>query len=535
MGPFQRKQPILEEEGKLERHMSLFDLCLLSVAGTVGSGVFALIGQVAHIYAGPASCYSFILAGVACTLSGFSFAELSSHFPAEGGAYAYVYATLGEGPAFLAGWLLTLEFGVSGAAVARVWNDKLVVWLVRIGLMSDHTAAMTAYHPLCPLAALLQAFCAYILYRGVRVGKSVTTVMTALKCALIAFMILGALVLFKPENMEPFAPNGVAGVLQGGVVSFFGYLGFDEVCVMAGEAKNPIRDVPLSIFISLTLITCIHVVAAVAMVGMIPFQSMNPSSSFAVGFFDRGFPIWGQIVAVGELTSLPVVVLVCFTAQPRIFFAMAKDGLLPAWLGHLKDGNLENGIIFSGVLLTLIALTVPFASLDDMISAGVLLVFIIINAAVIVLRRGSSALCVSLLVCINVLCLTGGFAVANGIQYLYLVLVSYVGVVSCSIALHLLCPEEKVAHPLSGNSYLFRQPFFPLFPVLGKVVNWALFAQLSISGLRDTALSLLIVLATYCFFAAARWHKTYKDSAGDPAAAAGFLTSVGSVTAYGAP
>lgn len=386
-----RKVVIAEQQHEvLERTLSLADLLAIGIGGTVGSGVFVLTGLIAHEYAGPGVVWSWVIAGFGCAFSALSYAEMASRVPSAGSSYAYVFTTLGELPAVLAAWCLTLEYGLSGAAVARSWGEKVVSWADSVG--------MEIWAPLDPgvginiFAAALQAATVILLLGGVNIGKNVVNFFTIMKMVLVTFMIIAGLSLFRTSNVTNWAPMGFSGILRGSTAAFFGYLGYDEVCCLAAEAKDPQNTLPKAVFGTIGTVTVLYSLAALALAGMMNYEDIDENSGFSEAFKDRGWKWAQQIVAVGEIVTLPLVVLISFIAQPRLQYAMAQDGLLPKLFGEVdSSGNLRNGIIFSGIILTVVALFIPFTYLDGMISAGVLLSFNLTNSALIVTQRHTAA------------------------------------------------------------------------------------------------------------------------------------------------
>jgi len=473
-----------EKEGKLERNLSLIDLLAIGIGGTVGSGVFVLTGLIARDYAGPGVVWSWLISGFGCCFSAMSYAEMSCRIPSAGSSYAYVYHALGELPAVLAAWCLCLEYGVSGAAVARSWGEKVDKWTDIIGV--------PVWKPLDPglgvnvFAAALQAVCVGLLLVGVEMGKLTVNFFTILKMLLVTFMIVAGLCLFKADNVSNWAPKGASGILRGATSAFFGYLGYDEVCCLAAEAKDPHVTLPRAVFGTICTVSVLYALASLALVGMMPYDEISRDSGFSDAFKDRDW-YWAQhIVAAGEIVTLPLVVLISFLAQPRLQFAMAEDGLLPSIFSEVdKGGNLRKGIIFSGVVCTLIALFIPFTYLDDMISAGVLLSFNLTNSSLIAVRRvnlSNPGRCKSLLVAYNVLAFVGAMllnycdlgspeVVAPGVVVFLVIYVAY------SIAT--TCPEAD--DPWKDIQY--RVPYMPFCPLFGIFVNYFLVAQLAWWGL----------------------------------------------------
>ena len=222
---FRVKQYELSETKQLDRTLQLFDLLAVGIGGTVGSGIFVLTGLITRDYAGPGVFWSWIIAGIGCFFSAMSYAEMSSRIPSAGSAYAYVYATLGELPAVIAAWCLTLEYGISGAAVARSWGEKLSLLIQQsfVGSQIGHGSGINIY------AMGLQALVTLTLAFGVETSKITINAFTCGKMLLVTFMVISGLCIFRPRNLTPLMPYGVKGVLRGATSAFFGYLGFDEV------------------------------------------------------------------------------------------------------------------------------------------------------------------------------------------------------------------------------------------------------------------------------------------------------------------
>ena len=329
-GPWTRKPlaPLLVEFlPQQNRHLNLWDLISIGVGGTVGSGIFVLLGAIAHKFAGPSTCLSFAISGGAAGVSGCAFAEWSSHLPggAAGSTYQYAYVALGEWPAVVAAACLTLEYGVSGAAVARSWGDKVLeCWWKYVQHQYHHddddddddTTGTTTLnsHNWNPLAGLLCLLAVLLLTCGVQEAKRVTNVFTVLKVTLVLFLILGGMYLSmwepdsNPHPFRPFFPFGVAGTLRGATSSFFAYLGYDEVCCFAAEAKHPSKDIPRAVLSTIAIVTCLYVLASLALIGMVEDASnISETSAFPAAFASRGVQWAAQVAAAGEIITLPVV------------------------------------------------------------------------------------------------------------------------------------------------------------------------------------------------------------------------------------
>ena len=390
-GFFRTKWPgAITGRRQLEKSYSLFDLVCVGVGGTIGSGVFVLTGLITRDN-GPAAPLCYMVGGIGCIFSAASYAELSAKIPSTGSGYAYVMATLGEFPAIVAAGCLSLEYGGSAAAVARSWGDKLSSWLNNTMGIPKSTSQP---FDLNIGASLLQLACVLLMLRGVDISKRAVNVLTVAKLALCAIMVAGGLCLLQPRLFSPaqFQSVSMNNVLSGSTTSFFAFLGYDEVCFLSSESKNP-RDLPRAVFLTLGVSTLVYVLAALALAGMSPRELISSEGGFSSAFFAHGggWQGFAHFVAAGELLTLPLVVLVTFMAQPRLQLALAQDGLLPEALGSLDErGNMRNGILCSGAVCVVLALLVPFRFLEDVISAAVLLSFQMTNTALMVLRKAGA-------------------------------------------------------------------------------------------------------------------------------------------------
>eukprot|EP00979_Chaetoceros_neogracilis_P002868 scaffold472_cov213-Chaetoceros_neogracile.AAC.3 len=300
------EQNYTESTRTLHRHLTLFDLISIGVGATIGSGVFVLCGLIAHDYAGPATFISWAIAGLSACASGLCYAEMSGKFAVAGSSYAYVYVSMGELPAVIAGACLTLEYVFSASAVARSWGDKLVAYVQHLSINignGENSLLMKVLDPgygINPAAFVVSAASVLLLLDGVKESQRVTNFFTSFKVILVLFMCLMALHLFQPENFEPLIPAkfGFAGVMRGSASTFFGYIGYDEICCMAGEAINPKRNLPRAVMGTILIVTFLYVLAAIALVGMVPYNDISVTSGFPDGFHWRGVEWASQISAV---------------------------------------------------------------------------------------------------------------------------------------------------------------------------------------------------------------------------------------------
>jgi basic amino acid/polyamine antiporter, APA family len=362
--------------------------------------------------AGPALVLSFILLGGACALAGLCYAELASMIPQAGSAYAYSYATLGELVAWIIGWDLILEYAVGNVAVAISWGDyfktllagvniSLPDWLstgYRTALLSSdpqiHGLLASAPHiagiPILvhlPAAGIVMLI-TWLLLRGARESATANNIMVAIKLmALTLFVAVGATHL-KAANYHPFAPNGFTGIHQGAAIVFFAYIGFDAISTAAEETRNPQRNLPIGILGGLAICTLIYVIVGAVLTGMVPYQQLAVADPLARALQLAGFSRVGWVVALGAAVSMSAVLLVFQYGQPRIFFAMARDGLLPPWAAkiHPRTHIPWATTLFTGVFVAAWSLIGDAGETYDLTNIGTLFAFILVSLGVLVLR-----------------------------------------------------------------------------------------------------------------------------------------------------
>ena len=475
---------------------STLDLTLLGIGGTVGSGIFVTTSLVARSYAGPSVVLSWLVAGLAASLNALSYCELS-FIGSSGSSYEYA-KILGHGNYFatIAASCLSLEYGVSGVAVARSWGDKVVMYMRLLGV----DVPRLVYNPRLPsisvLGFLLQLYCTLLLLHGVDPGRRTTNLFTVFKMLLIAFIIVLGFYFFNTDNLSGgLAPYGGLGILRGSSLSFFGYVGFDEVCSFASEAKRP-DQLHLALLYTVSSVTAMCALASVALVGMQRYGDINVESGFPSAFRANGCAWAFHVVSLGELFSLPVVTLVSFLAQPRLQCQLAKDGLLPAIFAKTDSkGNLSHSIFITGTLLSLAALVVPFTYLNDMISSGILVSFTLTNCSLIVHRLGDS--CQTLLVRFMVASLLSAVLLSlmtshsSGSAVVALaLLLAPCSCALCCFAFQLHSSFEELPLAEAAKRPYFRVPCVPALPLLACAVNCVLAAQLPATA-NITALAYL--------------------------------------------
>jgi basic amino acid/polyamine antiporter, APA family len=414
---------VTDEARSLKRVLGAGDLVMLAIGAVIGAGIFGAIGTAAagqvgpdgaviRYGAGPALVFSFLLLGGACALAALCYAELASMIPQAGSAYAYSYATMGEIVAWIIGWDLILEYAVGNVAVAISWGDYFTTLLRGVGidlpafLTTGYRTALLSPNPDIqgllqtapqvmgiPVLLNLPAFgivmaVTWLLLRGARESSTVNTVMVIIKLAVLALFIVVGMMNIDAANYTPFAPNGFTGIHQGAAIVFFAYIGFDAISTAAEETRNPQRNLPLGILGGLAVCTIIYVIVGIVLTGLVPYQELAVADPLARALEIAGFTRVGWVVALGAAISMSTVLLVFQYGQPRIFFAMARDGLLPEWAAKLNPVTRVPAVTtaLTGVLVALAAMIGDAAETYDLTNVGTLFAFALVCAGVLVLR-----------------------------------------------------------------------------------------------------------------------------------------------------
>jgi APA family basic amino acid/polyamine antiporter len=380
------------EGTSLKRAVGTTQLTAMGVGAIIGTGIFVVIGKGSAI-AGPAVIVSFVLAAVACAFSALSYSELASSIPVSGSAYTYAYATLGELVAWIIGWDLILEYGVSVAAIAVGWGGNLNAFLdAAFGFaLPDAISAAPEEGGVFNLPAVVIVLAiTFLLVRGVTESVKANLVMVVIKLAVLVFFIVVAFANFGTGNFTPFAPAGVDGITAAAAIIFFAYIGFDAVSTGSEEARDPSK-LPLAILGSLAICTVFYVLTVVGAIGIASPAQMAESDAPLAAALDQGAGLnWAAaILALGAVVAITSVVLVIFYGQTRIFFAMCRDGLLPRRLAAVNQrfGTPARLTIILGVLISVLAALVPLGTIVELVNIGTLFAFVLVNIGVIVLRR----------------------------------------------------------------------------------------------------------------------------------------------------
>jgi APA family basic amino acid/polyamine antiporter len=391
----------------LRRSLGKWNLLSLGVGCIIGAGIFVMTGTAAAQYAGPAIILSFIFAGLACAFAGLCYAELASVLPVSGSAYTYAYATLGEVFAWVMGWLLVLEYGLAASTVAVGWSGYVGSFLKDIGIIippafSAATGTMVTLADGSQIESIfnLPAFLGVmavtlLLVLGVKESASVNNVIVFIKVSVIlAFIAIGVFYV-NFDNLTPFIPEnegpgkfGMDGVLRAASVIFFAYVGFEAVSTAAAEAKNPQKDMPFGIIGSLLVCTIIYMAMAFVLTGVVHYSELNVPDPIAVAVDQIGLGWFAFIIKIGAIMGLSSVMLVLLYGQTRIFYTMAKDGLLPGFIAkvHPKFHTPYLNTLLVGAAVSLAAGTMPISQLGDLVSLGTLCAFAIVCMSVLYLH-----------------------------------------------------------------------------------------------------------------------------------------------------
>lgn len=397
----------LEGEATLKRTLTARQLVMLGIGAVIGAGIFVLTGHAAAAHAGPALVLSFVLAGLACALAGLCYAEFAAMLPVSGSAYSYSYATLGEFIAWFIGWNLVLEYLFAASTVAVGWSGYLNSFLGNLGLalpaalssapvtISGSEIVLTGAIVNLP-AVFIVAAISGLCYVGITQSAFVNSIIVAIKVTVILLFVAFSIQFINPDNWVPFIPEntgpgqfGYSGIVRGAAVVFFAYIGFDAVSTAAGEAKNPQRDMPIGILGSLFLCTIIYIVVAAVLTGMMHYTQLGTAKPVATALEAYPSLAWLKwLVELGAIAGLSSVILVMLMGQPRIFYSMSKDGLLPAVFGkvHPKFRTPYISTIIVGTVAAILAGLFPIGLLGELVSMGTLLAFTTVCIGVLILR-----------------------------------------------------------------------------------------------------------------------------------------------------
>jgi APA family basic amino acid/polyamine antiporter len=405
------KKEAEEPEHKLKRVLGPVELTALGIGAIVGAGIFAVTGTAAagsahHIGAGPALVISFIITAIACGFSALAYSEFASMIPIAGSAYTYSYATMGELVAWIIGWDLILEYAVGNVAVAVSWAGYFKEFLRGFGLdipiylvVDYRTAVREGIIESAPQifgipivfnlpAVAIVAFLTVILVIGIKESTIFNNLMVAIKIGILLLFIAVGAFYVKPENWTPFAPNGWKGIMTGAALVFFAYIGFDAITTAAEETRNPKRDLPIGIIGSLVITTLLYIAVTLVLTGIVPFSMLATAEPLATALNAIKLNWVAGVVSFGAIVATTAVLLVFQLGQPRIFFSMARDGLLPKYFAsvHPKFKTPHVTTIWTGVFVGFFAAFVDINEAVELTNIGTLFAFVLVNIGIIILR-----------------------------------------------------------------------------------------------------------------------------------------------------
>jgi APA family basic amino acid/polyamine antiporter len=422
---------------RLRRTLGPWHLISLGVGATIGAGIFSTVGTAAaggaaHAGAGPALVISFVIVSVACSFAALCYAEFAAMVPVSGSAYTYAYATMGELAAWIIGWDLIIEYAIGNVAVAISWSGYFqellrgfgIAWPTWLGV--DYRSALQAAAQIAELkasggdlstlgasllrdaqawsdaprllglrlifnlpASLVVLGLMWVLVIGIRESARFNTAMVVLKLAVIAFFVGVGVFYVKPVNWAPFAPNGFAGIAGAAAIIFFAYIGFDAVSTAAEETREPQRNMPIGMIGSLVVCTLVYVVVALVLTGMVRWDKLGTAEPLATAFSELGMNWTAGVISFGALFATTSVLLVFQLGQPRIFFSMARDGLLPGWAARVHHRYFTPHIttLVTGVVVAAFAGLANINEVVELCNIGTLFAFVMVAAGVLILRR----------------------------------------------------------------------------------------------------------------------------------------------------
>nr|WP_305075888.1 amino acid permease [Microtetraspora sp. AC03309] len=411
------EQSIEDTQGgryRLVRTLSALDLTVFGVGVIIGTGIFVLTGVAAKTTAGPAVAISFVAAAVACGLAALCYAEFAATVPVAGSAYTFAYATIGEFPAWIIGWDLVLELTLAAAVVASGWSGYFTSLLRSVGVDLPASIAGDKAVVNIPAAAIVLILTA-ILVLGIKTSARFNAVMVTIKVSVVLLVIVAGLFFLKAENYQPFIPPareietrgglaspliqvlfgvtpvafGVFGIFTAAALVFFAYIGFDVVATAAEETRDPQRNLPIGILVSLAICTVLYVAVSLVVVGMQPYTELSESAPLADAFLSVGQSWLATVISFGGIAGLTTVVMILMLGQSRVFFAMCRDNLLPRGLArvHRRFHTPYVITIVIGVATATLAALIPLAAIAELVNIGTLFAFVVVSIGVVILRR----------------------------------------------------------------------------------------------------------------------------------------------------
>jgi APA family basic amino acid/polyamine antiporter len=391
--PIAQLQSDIDQPGQFRRVLGLWQLTSIGLGGLIGVGIFVLTGIVAATQAGPAVSLSFAIAGIASAAAALCYAEFAGMIPVAGSAYTYAYAVLGELVAWVIGWDLLLEYALVVAVVSIGWSGYLQALLNQFGVTLPIWATGapgTGTGHVLDLAAMLGSLgVAALLTLHIEWGVRFNTAMVIIKIAAVALVIAAGLPHVDTANWHPFMPYGFGGVVEGAAVVFFAVFGYDTLTTAAEEARDPQRQLPCAIVLSLTISLVLYIAMSLVLTGLVRYDTLNNAAPVAAAFTAIGLPWVTLLVSAAAVAGIASVMLAFMLGCARIWFAMSRDGLLPSWFAqvHPRFRTPHRPTLVAGALTALVAGFFPIKEVAELVNIGTLSAFVIICLAVIVLRR----------------------------------------------------------------------------------------------------------------------------------------------------
>ena len=394
-----RRKPVAEllrevgDRGGLRRVLGLGHLTAIGIGGIIGVGIFVLTGHVAATMAGPAVALSFVIAGIASGASALCYAEFSGLIPVSGSAYTYSYAVLGELPAWLIGWDLLLAYALIVAVVAGGWSGYVRALLTTAGvhlpLWAQGAWGSAPGHRFDVIAAAVALLITALLSLRTEWGARFNSTVVAIKVLGVLLVIVVGAFYVHPAHWHPFMPFGFSGVLAGAAVVFFAVFGYDTLTTAAEEARDPQRDLPRAVVLSLAISMVLYIAMCLVLTGMVPYGLLNNNAPVANAFGEIGVHWAMVVVAVAAIAGITSVLFAFLLAAARIAFALARDGFLPGWFAgvHPRRGTPQHATVLLGGLIAVVAGLFPITAVARLVNIGMLVVFIVVCSAVVVLRR----------------------------------------------------------------------------------------------------------------------------------------------------
>ena len=509
-------------ENKIPRVLNTIDLTFLGIGGTLGAGVYVVTADIAKHVAGPGVVLSFLIAAFASLLCALCYAEFGARVPKAGSAYTYTYVTIGELTAFVIGWNLLLEYLIGAAAVARAWTsyvDSLADNAVSNALMTYvvrwHTPGLSSYPDFFSFAVCLLV--AFFLLIGARVSASLNSLMTLLNLAVIFFIMLIGIMLFKPSNWSPFLPYGFSGVFKGSATAFFAFVGFDVIATSAEEVKHPATMVPHAILLTLGVCLAAYLSLAGTLTLIVSYNDLEENAAIPNAFHDRGLGWAKYVIASGAIAGLTSSLMGSMFAVPRLLYSMGDDGLLFSAFARINSVTKTPifSSIFTGLMAGWLAMYFDLSTLVEMMSIGTLQAYTMVAACVLLLRyqvepvgmiqnpdssfnslsqetaindkdkirispteRSSKLVAIAtfviLVVCfaLSALFIHGGDKLIRGYFWAITAFFTLLGAFVVAVTVIVLQPQNKYIIP-------FKAPLVPVLPVLTIFLNSCLMMELS--------------------------------------------------------